>query len=615
NASRHCAHEYKEIPSQRRVIPATLQEKLSYYRSFVSSPSKTQIISVQQIEFNRFQWYYIFNVFCKSLPTTYVYVFLSCYAPEEHFFISKMTPIFYGCMWSSILSGFIETVIYSYYVTLLWDYTICGLLYKNPWNRCDEKVHMINNYTITCYNVIEFSEKIKNESIVFERYGYKIVAGADEILQIAPTLFFKTRMQSVSFTRPAMFLILWVTVGLLHKQLFKKAIWKCLNYTQWALNFIFVITFAHLVIYYFKVGFVNLHLQVPEYTREIWQTDIDMLAESMTGPPIVHILTARGTEKVKPSRHSSIIIASNAAYYIFRGLLIYMMNRYCETLTGAPVQLTQLHPYSSFYLWPTYLSYFYLGDFYSILFFLLNSITEFFVVMITFNCLVEAIVSEWVWLKRWIAISLLCVIGNIYNYTINEGSTNVLYIFCTGAATLWEVIALYCFYPLGRLIDDITFHCGVPPTSLRIFNLRLVPIFYTLKYIAMMNNVLKILHFEHYERYNPHYMDVLYCVSIGPFLLGAVYAVFYVVFRKKEKWTQLLVPRPEWGPKDFNIRQLRKLYDSREYIGSQASRQLSRYFMEKSELETYKLDIMYEGLSRHSTLQSEVRFEQEKKSN
>ncbi|CAG5052108.1 unnamed protein product [Parnassius apollo] len=73
-------------------------------------------------------------------------------------------------------------------------------------------------------------------------------------------------------------------------------------------------------------------------------------------------------------------------------------------------------------------------------------------------------------------------------------------------------------------------------------------------------------------------------------------------------------PHSEWGPKDIETRRLRIQYDSRNYIESQAPRKLSRYMIQKSRLESYKLDVQYDNVVRHSSLTStEIHIEDEKK--
>ncbi|XP_047507437.1 uncharacterized protein LOC125051269 [Pieris napi] len=265
--------EKKDFFLDRPQIPATYWERLSFLRSYATSQTRTMFLCVQEEDFRVYLWNYLINVFFKSLPTTYVYAFLSAYVPDTHFFVAKIFPI------------------------------------------------------------------------------------------------------------------------------------------------------AH--------AFIVLQ-----------SSDFDLLSESMTTPPIVHILSSRSNIDKKPIQDSALIVTSNAVYYTFR-------------------------------------------------------------------------------------------------------------------VTLMELIIIFYLYPLGRLVDDMTFFNGVRPTKLRIFTFWAAPVFY----------------------------------------MG---------------WIQLFKPLPNWGPKDYTLRQLRKRYDSRFFITSQTSRELSRYLIEKSELNEYKLDVQYESLSRRPSLKPAINLEVEK---
>ncbi|XP_050352799.1 uncharacterized protein LOC126775084 [Nymphalis io] len=320
----------------RPTIDASWMEKLSFYRCYTSSVSKIELLCMQQNSVNRFLWFYIFNVLCKSLPMAYVYIFLSTYAPDHHFFLSKMVPI------------------------------------------CK----------------------------VYEDSEIQIVETNDE------------------------------------------------GHRTYLMN-----------------------------------ADFDLLAESMTAPPIAHIVSARSTDEIKPSRNSAVIITSNAVYYLFR-------------------------------------------------------------------------------------------------------------------AALAEVIVLFWIYPLGQLIDDITFHYGMFPTRLRVWSFMIVPVFYSIKTYVIINRFNTVreenetFRSQHNTRSTFKYQAIL-------FFVFAAYAFYQTTIKQKKRWTNLFKPAPEWGPKDFDSRQLRKQFDTREYIGSQAPRPLSRHLISKAELKSYKLDIPYETFTRRTDVQNE----------
>ncbi|XP_045485803.1 uncharacterized protein LOC111000967 [Pieris rapae] len=257
------------------------------------------------------------------------------------------------------------------------------------------------------------------------------------------------------------------------------------------------------------------------FKRFLWKSsDFDLLSESMTTPPLVHILHSRSNIDKKPIQDSAFIVTSNAIYYTFRG-------------------------------------------------------------------------------------------------------------------TLMEVIILFCLYPMGRLVDDITFFNGVRPTKLRIFSFWAAPFFYMIKFYYMITGLFKVVIMTTLIQKYPYLYQYIY-IPVIPMFIGALFAfIKYVlvkkmilvktangdtVFDSKNKcgkayfqgWIQLFKPLPNWGPKDYTLRQLRKRFDSRFYITSQASRELSRYLIEKSELNEYKLDVLYESLSRRPSLKPQINLETEK---
>ncbi|XP_045542465.1 uncharacterized protein LOC106721326 [Papilio machaon] len=309
NSNQLTVIQKNEVLTNRPIIPATTNEKLAFYRAYVSSPSKTQIVCTQQAQFNKYLWFHIMNVFCKSLPNTYIYMFLSSYVPDQHLFLSKMVPLAYGTNWAFLAASVIYLVLYTDTVVLLLDYIVCGIFFKNPWNR--------HRYV-----------DISNTSIYF--------------------------------------MFLWITAIFNYKQLYNRRIWKMLHNVQIILTALYLITFGHLMITYFETDLKIIPIAFDEYVRIIWAADTDVLSESMTAPPIVHVLTSRSTTKINPDRDSIAMIISNSIYYLFRVSLV----------------------------------------------------------------------------------------------------------------TTFEVLFLYCLYPLGRLVDDITFFHGVSPTKFRIINFRIVPVYY-----------------------------------------------------------------------------------------------------------------------------------------
>ncbi|XP_049880256.1 uncharacterized protein LOC126376736 [Pectinophora gossypiella] len=85
----------------------------------------------------------------------------------------------------------------------------------------------------------------------------------------------------------------------------------------------------------------------------------------------------------------------------------------------------------------------------------------------------------------------------------------------------------------------------------------------------------------------------VWIVATAPLILGAAFGVIKHIFMQKQTWRELVKPRADWGPSDHVIRQLRKQFEAREYVGSQASRYLSRHLLEKAHTKTYRLDVKY----------------------
>ncbi|XP_068629177.1 uncharacterized protein [Battus philenor] len=211
---------------------------------------------------------------------------------------------------------------------------------------------------------------------------------------------------------------------------------------------------------------------------EVGEADLDMISESMTAPPIVHVVTSRSTVKVNPGRDSVIMTVSNSVYYVFRGLLGYRLKIHCEHMVKSPIIMSKFNTNSFLYLWPIYFSAFYFGNVYTLMYFCLRFLMEFFTLTITMQCLIETIVYEWKWAKRTVVTVGLCLLGILFHLITDFRIRILLYVYSVSVVTTFEVLIIYCLYPLGRLVDDITFHRGVSPTTFRVVILRIVPIFY-----------------------------------------------------------------------------------------------------------------------------------------
>nr|XP_032529896.1 uncharacterized protein LOC116779619 isoform X1 [Danaus plexippus plexippus] len=201
-------------------------------------------------------------------------------------------------------------------------------------------------------------------------------------------------------------------------------------------------------------------------------------------------------------------------------------------------------------------------------------------------------------MKPWCAACIILAAG-VAAYFTSTLFIEFGFIFWTCLSTLSETIIIFWLYPMGRLVDDITFHFGVPPTRLRIWSLFVLPIFYSIKSYIVIDTYLNS------EFNEPTLNFQTLTIIIQSFLLvfGAFYVYYYYIHKKKQRILSLLTPVADWGPRSYNLRELRKKFDSRMYVRSQAPRDLSRNLIDKTEKTSYKLDIIYEERKRRVTFE------------
>ncbi|XP_075990586.1 uncharacterized protein LOC142986164 [Anticarsia gemmatalis] len=356
---------------------------------------------------------------------------------------------------------------------------------------------------------------------------------------------------------------------------------------------------------------------IANYDRKVispkqWLADIDMLAESTTAPPVVHVLTARSSQPIDPSRDSSLIIFSNAAFYIFRAILTDQLTKHCESLVRGPLIHTVANEHNYYYIYPIFFFKFGLGDLYNLFFFGFNFFTEMLTITVAYRCFIDTLVYEWFRLKAWMVILVVFSFAIFTRAYITTDSLYILYLYSKGFATLCESVFLYVLYPLGRLLDDCTFHYGVTPTRLRTLSLRLVPIYYLVKFVLTLNAYGHVLDKLDFRVRAPHFRWS-WSLMLLPVLLGMFLVMYKYLVRQRVTWNHIFRPLPDWGPKDFCERQLRKQYDSRFYIGSVVPRLLSRYLISKAESKLYKIDVRYDFVRRSTVIPMEVRFKDETK--
>lgn len=587
----------KKFRNKEPDIPATTIQKLFFYNTYTSSLSKIQMVFRERQEFNKFIWYYILNVFCKSLPSAYVYMFLGSFAPKYHFFLHKMFPAMYGCNWVFILTAICELLYMTDSTLYCLDYVVCGLIYKVPWRRCPNQttyIPEIKDHKITCCNITEFKAKFINTTVT-KYFMYYVSVSTNEHFNLAQFEYYYHRLHifwdsskgayiTVSFLAFVWFLSAKFNI------MKKVHIWQILSKTHVLLNVMLLIVLYDCVAKYSSsdVSVVEVKVSDDSWRKHFIDLDINVLAESMTAPPVAHVISAKSTiDYIHPNRDSALMIISNAINYIFRGILTVLMRMSCEHELHAPllyfenVDIDQV-----FNIYPVYFATLQYGDIYVVIFFILCTITEFCTLIISCQCFLEAIVCEWSWCKPHYAALLIFLTSAFAKTLINAIFLLIAFYYLKGLCTLVEALILYWLYPLGRLKDDIKFHNGVSLTKLRVFSFQIVPVFYAIKLYIMFNQ------FSIKKYGNAVTTRVtFYLFPLIPFVVGVIYAIYFYIVKKRTSWTQLIKPAPEWGPEDICMRNLRKQFDSRKFIVSQAARDLSRHLIENYRV--YKLDIDY----------------------
>nr|XP_032516824.1 uncharacterized protein LOC116769742 [Danaus plexippus plexippus] len=593
-----------EIPSDRPAIPATFMEKLSFFRAYTSTLSKLELLCEQQNSVQRFLWFYVFNVLCKSLPMTYIYLFLSIYSPDQHLFLPKMAPLLYGYNFIFLVTSFFGLALMLQGVSFYIAYFVFGIIDKIPWNRCDIKEHFYYGYNYSCLDLLQFTQKIStNDEVIYDEYRQLYKIGKREYFTLAQIDYFDRFIDSyderLDWNKKEILLViiffLWTSAACLRNHISKRYTWKILHRAQLALCGVYVLSFIHLIITYTDgpINYIEHDLN-----NILMLADFDLLAESMTAPPVAHIIFSRSGDKVDPSLDSALINLSNSVFYISRAVTSYLCKKYGENWVNASIIYISYGSTSMFFTWPIYFSTLYGGELYVLLFLALNAVVDYFTCLITFQCLIQTFITEWEKIKPWCASCIILAAG-LAGYFTNFLFIEFGFIFWTCLSTLSETIIIFWLYPMGRLVDDITFHFGVPPTRLRIWSLFVLPIFYSIKCYILIDTYLKM---EFYEEMVNYKMWTFIIQSLV-ILFGAIYIFFYYIHKKKQRILSLLTPVAEWGPRSYNLRQLRRKFDSRKYVRSQAPRDLSRNLIEKTEKTSYKLDIIYEERKRRVTFE------------
>nr|XP_049697798.1 uncharacterized protein LOC110380446 [Helicoverpa armigera] len=620
-------------PSDRPMIDCTKFERLSFYRSYTSSPIKIELVVLSHLVLNDYIWFYVLNLFLKSLPHSFLHFFMASYAPEEHIFLTKMVPVCHGFKYLLVVAAFFELLLYSSSVIQLFHFSLDGLASKNPWNRCKNATYFDvgMNETVHCYNFEYFGDILFNNSdIIFDKFKLIYVDANGTHFSSSVAEYYRTNViltTHFSFVRDLIyFVMLWSVITYFHNWAEKRTLWRALNVSHWVTIAIDVTAFLYLIS-------VETHkhenepaanstvlAQPPEYSIfsfEYWSADVDLIAESISAPPVVHILTARSTQEINPGTDCATMVISNTLLYFLKSLVFFEIKTYVESFAHSSIHMMDFYQRTWFFYWPLFYSHFYFGNVYTIVFMFCTGVNEFLVMIVTYHCLIQTVIYEWPKfqhrVKIWFFKVPFVIFGVVVVIFTNGWYIANFFIASKALITVVESVFLYLLYPLGRLVDDYTFHYGTPPTRLRILNLRLVPVYYAFKYYFMMNATYDVLSQPEVKIKIPYFLWSWPIMAV-PLFLGVLWIIYKYLVRQRMTWQYIFRPIPKWGPRDFSERQLRKQYSSKYYISSEVPKLLSRYLMSKRESKVYKVDVRYD-MQRRSTVSKAVGFSAPSKKN
>ncbi|KAJ8733649.1 hypothetical protein PYW07_014200 [Mythimna separata] len=448
-------------------------------------------------------------------------------------------------------------------------------------NRCENKTYFDDKYNvrIICYEIQEFTKLFKNQSHSIDGpfYVHKVTG---EYFQVSQVAYYREQIDRIANSWDfSIFFIVWGFVQILQIHAWKRYFWKALHYSQWGINLVDLCTLGFLIVTHYS----NMDPRPPARKRFALQRtrDFGYVSEFW----------------IDPTTDCATMIISNALIYVFRGLLTIRVKIYCEGLLHTQMPDTQFNEKSWFYVWPIFWQQFYLGDIYSLLYTVFSMLCESLILVVTNLCITETVVYEWPKVKRWQVTVISTLIGIFIHCYTTIDTRAILWIYGKGIATLAELVFLYLLYPLGRLVDDYTFHYGMRPTKLKILSLRFVPVYYMFKIYVMFCSFLNVMSTESVGKANSHYIWSWFLMII-PIVVGILITMFKFLVVRRMPWSYLIRPVPKWGPRDFSVRQLRKQFDSRFHIDFEVPRLLSRYFLSKKETKVYKVDVRYDYQKR-----------------
>ncbi|XP_022827427.1 uncharacterized protein LOC111357098 [Spodoptera litura] len=588
-------------PSERPIIRSTKWERLSYYRALTATPCKTEIIVMKHVELNVCIWFYVLNVFFITLPHCFVHFFMATYAPEEHLFLIKMVPICFGFKYLLVMAGFCEILLCLDTVMMLFHYLMDGIIRKNPWNRCDTKTYYdaLLNVTIQCYNLQEFAETFNNVTLGYEKSSY--MTPDKNYIQISQMDYYRHLFEIWIRHMSRIFNILSPIPQVAGKKL------KCMRGETKASE----LRKQHVIIdkveCFSEIEISSISLPP---TIHCWY-QMSHVTEKITGgaPSRSKPMLSIGELRAHLHYMNELDVFRNASYFFVLFLGITLFHQLVETkifwkfLNGCQWGINIVDLITFIYL--------------------LAQSSELTEEQKLVNRTSEvnkgpSIFSSQFWSADVDVISesitapaVIHVLSARSTQEISPSTDTATMVISNALIYLFRVsfvksIFLYLLYPVGRLVDDYTFHYGAPPTKLRILSLRMVPVYYTFKFYFLMKAVWNVLEDDKYGSLVPHYKWSWFIMLI-PLFVGVLVVLYKYLIKRHMTWQFMFRPMPKWGPKEFSERQLRKQFSSRYYISSEVPRLLSRYLMTKRESKVYKVDVRYD-VQRRSTVTKAVGF-------
>ncbi|XP_053601647.1 uncharacterized protein LOC128670199 isoform X2 [Plodia interpunctella] len=557
--------------SDRPRVQATTEELFCFYRLYISTICKTKIMSMVDLSLNWYFWFHIQNLVLNCMPNVFVKVFLAVYVPEEHFYLDKMVPLLRGYKFVIIIAAFYELVRLTSCKMLLLHYIWIGLAERSPWNRCSKDfsypVSKMPNMTVSCYVIEDFKKLISeivasNHTISFYKYEYtvKYSNGTTTYFQVPQLTFFKLlwdrRVTSIQQTEFGVyFLIIYALAALHYNQFYKKLIWKLLKFANYAEIAITLLITIHIFLSY---NIIDPHLKNVKpvtilYNSKSPKLEVDVVLLALNAPPVIHVLISRSCadhSKIQYKSLSALLVISFWSYTFLSGLMFKYLKDYCDNIMGVHIRQSLYNSSAFYFIYAIYYSHFLLGNIYFLITLFVKFMGDFYIFVITFHCLVEAIICEWKFVTRIMVGSFLSLLSLLHFLIWNFTVLTMLMLYMKCISILIEMYKIYEF-----LVQ-------IHKPTIRLF----------------------------------------WWIPVAFLIAGMLFTIYDILYLQGRNYFSLFCPIPEWGPVDFKKRRNRKLFKKHEYIGSQADRDLSRHMLSRDECDLVHLDLKYESFRRSTNV-------------